>query len=190
MDKLSGKHWVTWADTHAKNSKELTSLNESFKTDVDAFIGALEKAGATVSVNATKRSDRRAYLFHWSWKIALEKCKPSDADLKVGVDIQWDHGNLAKSLAGAKEMVNSFRLAVPPRSNVAPSLTSNHIAGNAVDMTITWSGIIKVQNKRGKEISIPFDNNVNTNSVLHSVGESFGVLKHKSDAPHWSHNGR
>lgn len=190
MATKSGKSWVAWADTHAKNSSSVDDLEADFKTKAKAFIKALEDAGAAVKVSATRRSEKRAYLFHWSWKIALGKAKPSDATMMAGVDIEWDHGDAAKSKAAAKEMVNGFGLAVPPRSNVAPSLTSNHIAGKAIDMTITWKGTIKVKKKDGKSVDVKFVPKANSNTVLHTVGESYGVKKLKSDEPHWSHNGR
>lgn len=79
-------------------------------------------------------------------------------------------------------------LAIPPRSNVAPSLTSNHISGKAID--ITWSGKIVVKKKDGTPVELTCMNNANLNKKLHEVGESYSVKKHKSDAPHWSHNGR
>jgi len=190
MANKSGKYWVTWANTNAKNSNKIDDLEASFKTNVNAFIKALKDAGATVDVSTTKRSDKRAYLFHWSWKISQGKCKPSDPTKKAGVDIQWDHGDLAKSKAGALEMVNGFGLAVPPRSVLAPSMTSNHISGKAIDMTIKWTGIMKVKKKDGTEVQVAFSANVNTNTALHAVGESYGVKKLKNDAPHWSYNGR
>ena len=157
---------------------------------VKEFIAALEAAGATVTVGATKRSDKRAYLFHWSWKIYLDKCKPGDPPAKAGVEIQWDHGDLAASKQGAKEMVVGFGLSVPPASTVAPSLTSHHIAGRAIDMTIAWKGSIEVKSKAGLVVSVPFMANANANTKLHQVGESYGVKKLKTDAPHWSTDGR
>ena len=54
-----------------------------------------------------------------------------------GVDIEWDHGDLAQSQAGAQEMVDGFGLAVPPDSTVAPALMSHHIAGKAIDMKLS-----------------------------------------------------
>jgi hypothetical protein len=87
----SGKYWVTWANTHARNSDKLSDLEANFKNNVDAFKKALEDGGAVVKVTSTTRSDKRAYLFHWSWKIHLGKCQPKDASAKVGVDIEWDH---------------------------------------------------------------------------------------------------
>ena len=146
--------------------------------------------GAKITVTSTKRSKKRAYLFHWSWKISLNKCKASDATALAGVDIQWDHGDDKLSKAGAKEMVDGFGLAVPPSSTVAPSLSSNHITGKAIDMTIKWTGTLKVKKKDGTEISVPWMENANTNKKLHEVGASYGVKKHTSDKPHWSYNGR
>ncbi len=190
MEK-SGKNWVTWANTNAKNSSDISKLVDPFKSNVTAFIKALKEAGASVSVSSTRRSEKRAYLFHWSWKIYLEKAKPEDATKKAGVDIEWNHGDKAKSIAGAKEMVLGFGLAVPPNSKVAPSLTSNHISGKAIDMTITWKGTIEVARKGNpKKVKITYMPNANSNLELHKVGKSYGVIKHTSDRPHWSVTGR
>ncbi len=185
----SGKYWVDWANAHAKNSHNVDDLADPFKANVKAFIKALEDAGAKVKVSATKRDAKRAYLFHWSWLIALDKSKPSAATAMAGVDIEWDHGDAAKSKAGAKEMVDGFGLAVPPKSNDAPALASNHIAGKAIDMDITWTGDLKIKKKDGTVVSVPFMTNPNLNTKLHAVGESYGVKKLKTDAPHWSSDG-
>ena len=190
MSKKSGKYWVTWANSNAKNSNSVSDLESSFRSKVKAFIKALKDAGATVKISTTKRSAKRAYLFHWSWKISQGKCKLSDVKTKSGVDIEWDHGDDKSSKAGALEMVNGFGLAVPPRSNNPPSLASNHIAGKAIDMTIKWSGTIKVKKKNKTEVAVTYKPNVNTNTVLHTIGDSYGVKKLKTDAPHWSYNGR
>jgi hypothetical protein len=187
---LSGKAWVTWANTYAKNSDSVDDLVDPFKSHVKAFIKALEQHGADVKVRATRRDAKRAYLFHWSWMIALGKCKPSDATACAGVDIEWDHGELAKSQAAAQEMVSGFGLAVPPKSTVAPSLTSNHIAGKAIDMEITWKGTLHIPRQDGKVVSVPYTSNPNLNTALIGVGESYGVRKHRHDAPHWSVDGR
>lgn len=190
MPTKSGSYWVTWANAHAKNSSKVDDLAFSFRNNVKAFIKALKDAGAKVDVSTTKRHDKRAYLFHWSWKISQGKCKPSDAKKMIGVDIEWDHGDIRKSKVGALAMVTGFGLAVPPRSINPPSLISNHISGKAIDMTIKWTGTIKVKKKGGTEVSLIFKSNVNNNTELHKVGESYGVKKLKTDAPHWSFNGR
>ncbi len=186
---LSGKYWVTWANVHATNSTSLDDLDPKFREHLDDFIAALEEAGATVKVTATRRDAKRAYLFHWSWLIYLGRSRPKAATSRVGVDIEWDHGDLAKSKAGAKEMVTGFGLALPPKSKVAPALQSNHIAGKAVDMHITWDGKIAIKKKDGHEVNVSFMEDVNANTKLHQVGASYGVHKLTTDAPHWSVNG-
>ena len=189
MPIKSGLSWVGWANANAVNSKDIEDLEATFKQNVKDFKKALEDAGATVAVTATKRSKRRAYLFHWSWKIALGKSNAADATAMTGVDIQWDHGNAAQSKAGAQQMVTGFGLAVPPQSVNAPALTSRHIQGKAIDMNITWTGKIKVKNKTGQDVDVTFNTNVNQNTVLHAIGKSYGVIKLVSDAPHWSTDG-
>jgi hypothetical protein len=186
----SGKYWVKWADTHALNSNSLDELDPAFRRDVKAFKKALEDAGATVVVASTKRNIRRAYLFHWSWKIANKKCKAEEAKLRADVPIDWIHDTEEKSIEAAKEMTSGFRLAMPPKSNVAPSLSSNHIHGKAIDMKITWKNKINIKKRNGKTVEVTYIPNVNSNTQLHEVGKSYGVKKHLSDAPHWSHNGR
>lgn len=189
MPTKSGLTWITWANIHAKNTNDIEDLETGFKQNVKDFKKALEDAGATVSVTATKRSEKRAYLFHWSWKIALDKVKASEAGSMTGIDIEWDHGDVAKSKAGAQEMVTGFGLAVPPKSTNAPSLTSRHIEGKAIDMDITWTGKIKIKDKTGTEKEVTFSTNVNGNTALHAIGATYGVKKLTTDAPHWSTDG-
>ena len=186
----SGKSWVQWANLHAKNSTSVEDLDPSFKSSIKIFIKALEDAGATVTVSTTKRSAKRAYLFHWSWMISQGKCKAKDVSPMAGVDIDWDHGDDTKSKNAALEMVKGFHLAVPPNSINPPSLSSNHIAGKAIDMTIEWKDKIKVKKQDGKEVEVTYMENVNSNVDLHAVGASYGVKKLITDAPHWSFNGR
>lgn len=188
--KDSGKYWVTWANVHAKNSLKVDDLEANFKPKVEAFIKALEDGGATVNVKATKRNKKRAYLFHWSWKISLGKCNASDATALTGVDINWDHGDDTKSKAAAKELVTGFGLATPPKSVFPPSMTSNHIKGKAIDMDITWEGSITVKKKDGTDVPVDFNSDVGLNTTLHSIGESYGVKKLVKDAPHWSSDGK
>ncbi|CDH44798.1 hypothetical protein [Candidatus Contendibacter odensensis] len=137
----------------------------------------------------TKRDKKTAYLFHWSWRIALGKCQPTDPLDEPGVPIQWDHDNLAASKQGAQKMVNGFNLAVPPKSTNAPSLNSRHISGKAIDMYITWNGSITIKKKDGSSIAVTFMDNPNANTQLHQVGASYGVKKLATDAPHWSDTG-
>jgi hypothetical protein len=188
----SGIYWVTWASGHAQDSDSVDDLDDTFKTNVKAFIKALEDAGAKVTVINTLRNAKRAYLFHWCWLIGLDKAKASDATEMAGVDIEWDHGDAEKSKKGAKDMIDHFGLAVPPKSTDAPALDSRHIQGNAIDMEITWKDTIKIKKKDGKEgeeVSVEFMADVNKNTKLHDVGASYTVKKLTTDAPHWSTDG-
>jgi len=191
MPTKSGSFWVTWADTHANVSRNVEDLAEPFRSKAKAFIKALQDAGAQVTVTTTRRSAKRAYLFHWSWLVALGKSSAAEADRHPmpGVDIRWDHADDAASKAGAAQMVSGFGLAVPPKSTNAPSLTSNHIEGTAIDMAITWTGTIQVKKPDGTSVAIPFMTDVNRNTLLHAVGADYGVRKLVTDAPHWSERG-
>jgi hypothetical protein len=190
----SGKYWVTWADTNAKGSQDADDLEDSFKENAKTFIKALEDGKATVSVGETKRDEKRAYLYHWSWLIALDKAKPSAATAKTGVDIEWDHGDAAKSKAGAQEIVDGFGLAVPPKSTNAPALDSNHIRGKAIDITIKWTGKATFKKKDAKKddpgVEIDYKEDVNSNTQLIDLGKTYGLIKLTTDAPHWSVDGR
>ena len=73
----------------------------------------------------------------------------------------------SQSIKGAQEMVDGFNLVHEP------SLNSRHIPGLAIDMNITWTGTIKVRKKDGSNASIPYMINVNANTALHDVGESY-----------------
>ena len=189
MATKSGIYWVTWANAHAKNSNKVDDLEITFENGVKTFVKALTDAGATVDISTTKKVIKEHIFFTSLGK--LHKVSVTHLrQKKIAVDIEWDHGDLTKSKAGALEMVNGFGLAVPPRSINPPSLTSNHINGKAVDMTIKWTGTIKVKKKDRSEVSVTYSPNVNTNIVLHSIGVSYGVKKLKTDAPHWSYNGR
>lgn len=190
MDPRSGAHWVAWANVHARNSRRIEDLDAGFRRKAESFIEALVEAGARVEISTTRRSPKRAYLFHWSWKISQGRCKAAEAKPMAGVDIQWDHGDEHLSKAGALEMVRGFGLAVPPRSIYPPALTSNHISGRAIDMTISWNGTMRIEKQDGTVVPVAYMQAVNSNLALHAAGQSYGVWKLRSDAPHWSFNGR
>ena len=195
MGTKSGNFWITWANQNAQNSSSIDTLEPIFRINATNFINALRNAGATVNVQSTKRDPKRAYLFHWAWRICFDKTVNLSAIPSMqGVEIDWDHGdkdkNYKESIQGAGEMVTGFGLAVPPKSTVAPSLTSNHLIGKAIDMEISWNHKIKVKKPDGKELEVFFPSNPNTNENLIAVGKSYGVFKLRIDRPHWSFNGR
>ena len=190
MAEPSGRFWVSWANQNAPNSNQLDALAEPFRTSATAFVNALRNAGARVQINATRRHPKRAYLFHWCWKIGLGRAQASNAATEPGVDIQWDHGAQARSMAGAREMIDGFGLAVPPESNVPPARRSKHVLGTAIDMEVSWAGVLSVRSADGETVRLPFVAEVDANLALHELGAGYRVKKLVGDAPHWSDTGR
>jgi hypothetical protein len=180
---LSGGAWWDANQARFPNSSAIGDLAPSFRPKLAAFVQALRDAGASVSITAGNRHETRAYLMHFCWNVARGKVRPSAVPSKPGCDIQWNHGNDARSRAAAKEMERRFRIVHEP------SLTSNHIGGEAVDMTIGWAGTLRITDANGRIHALGVPRNGADNAGLHAVGRTFGVKKLVSDAPHWSLTG-
>ena len=180
--RLSGAAWWHANEARYSNSADLAALDAGFAAKARAFVAALKQAGATVKVSATRRHAVRAYLMHFSWRVANGSVKAADVRAEPDCTIVWDHGNDARSRSAAQQMVDLFQIVFQP------SLTSHHIAGLAVDMTIGWTGTLSIHDAAGKTVALtsPRDG---THPGLHTVGASFGVIKLLSDPPHWSVDG-
>jgi peptidoglycan hydrolase-like protein with peptidoglycan-binding domain len=185
--KLSGVYWVSQFPT----SRSIDSLVTPFRNNVVRFVDALQKAGASVSIAATRRPPERAYLMHYAWRIVNEGLSPEAVPPYPGVDIQWAHTDnggkvdLAAARAAAQEMVSAYAL------KYKPSLTSNHIKGTAIDMTIAWLGNLVIRDGSGGAVkTIASSPRTGAdNHDLWAVGASYGVIKLASDPPHWSDDG-
>lgn len=77
---LSGHRWVS----QYLGANRLQDLRQPFRGHAEAFVGALRAAGASVTINATYRHPRRAYLMHWCWKIAKNRVSPEDVPAMDG----------------------------------------------------------------------------------------------------------
>ena len=175
--RLSGARWWHANEARYPNSSSLDDLAPGFREQATSFVAALRAGGATVRVSATRRNATRAKLMHYSWTVAHGQTAPDKVPAIPGCDIVWDHGDVAISRAAAREMARLFHIAYKP------SLTSNHIRGTAVDMTITRPAKFSMTNKAGKTVS------VGSSADLHAVGASYGVHKLLADPPHWSADG-
>lgn len=180
--KLSGADW--WKANQGKyaNSAALSDLAPAFRDKAKAFVTALRDAGATVTIGATRRNRTRAWLIHHCFMIAKGQMEPADVPRNPACDIVWDHGDAAKSRQGAQEMADLFSIVY------LPSLTSRHIEGNAIDMTIAWAGTLKIKDADGNRVSLDAPRS-GDNRALHKIGKSYGVIKLLSDPPHWSSDG-
>jgi hypothetical protein len=182
---LSGAAWVVKFPT----STSTADLVDPFKGNVDAFIAALRKAGATVTISATLRPAERAYLMHWSFRVAKGGYDPTKVPAMTGVDIDWVHRDVKKqvdraaSKAAALEMVKGYGIVY------GPALRSRHTEGKAIDMTISWPKELTLTPPKGTPVTIKSKPRSGGNTDLHAVGKAFGVIKLVSDPPHWSSDG-
>jgi hypothetical protein len=127
---------------------------------------------------------------HWAWKIAKENYDARKVSPKSGVNIEWWHGDQARSKAAAEDMVDGYEIN---NLNVAPSLTSRHIEGKAIDMSISWQGDLKIKNEDGTGVTIKSTPRDGSNTDLIKVGKTYGVIHFTDvtkDVPHWSTDGR
>jgi len=182
---LSGAAWVAKFPTGTTTA----DLVDPFKTKAIAFIAALRAAGATVTISATLRPPERAYLMHWSFRIAKQGYDPATVPAMTGVDIEWVHRDAKKqvdraaSKAAALAMVNGYGIVY------RPALRSRHTEGNAIDMNISWQTSLVVTPPKGTAVTIKSKPRDGGNTELHAVGRAFGVIKLVSDPPHWSSDG-
>jgi hypothetical protein len=176
----SGPEWCKKFPTSA----DVRDLSSAFGPKWAAFEACLKAGGASVSVTATRRPQARAYLMHWSWMVAKGRCKPEDVPPHEGVDIKWDH---ADAVEAAKDMVETY--GISPTLPYPPSLDSNHIRGDAIDCEIHWKGThLFLKDAHGNQVSVDGEPGC-MNHKLWEVGAGFGVIKLKTDKPHWSLNG-
>jgi len=188
---LSGRQWVNQYPT----SRSTTDLSAAFRSKADNFLSALRTAGASVSITATLRPRERAMLMHLAWKVAKGTMTPAEATTHcedgmlvkgqlTKVPINWVHATDAESKQAAKDMVQGYGLVHPA------SLGSNHIVGDAIDLSISWNGNLSIVNGSGQTVVISTTPRTGAdNTQLHDVGKSYGVLKLVSDRPHWSRTG-
>lgn len=185
QNELSGSQWVN----RFPGSSSTDELTEEFRTSVDNFVSAMRNAGATVTISATYRPPERAYLMHWSWKIVKQNTAPASVPAMDGVQIDWDHGDNAASVAAARAMVNGYGIQ---NLNVPPALSSRHTERRAIDMSISWSGTLRIENASGTNVEIATTPRTGMNTQLQDVGRTYGVIKFvggESDRPHWSSDG-
>ncbi|HEX4810477.1 MAG TPA: hypothetical protein VH325_16180 [Bryobacteraceae bacterium] len=185
MPTLSGSSWVN----QFPNSSSPDDLTEPFRANAKNFLAALNTAGASVSISSTLRPAKRAFLMHYSYKIAKSGLDPSAAPAMAGVDINWVHTgangkpDITASRKAANDMVSGYGIVY------APALTSRHTEGKAIDMDISWSGELTIAKADGKSVTIKSSPRTGANTDLQTVGASYGVHKLATDPPHWSSDG-
>lgn len=183
-------------------SQDTADLVQPFRGNVERFLSALRAAGAGVHIQTTFRPAKRAYLMHFAFdiskgKIAADKVPPFDPSVvpaddpnKGPLEIDWVHTNaqgkpdLAAARKVAGQMVAAYRIVF------GPAFPTRHSARRAIDMSITWSGPLKIVDGNGQTVTIATTPRTGAdNKQLHAIGATYGVLKLVADRPHWSDNG-
>ncbi|SDD67964.1 hypothetical protein SAMN05428966_105150 [Massilia sp. PDC64] len=176
---LSGAAWEAQFPT----SKSLNDLTPAFEKKVSKFIDALKAAGVRVRISATYRPKERAYLMHYSCKIADGTISPDKVPPMDGVNIEWAHKDSSGKLdvrasrAAARAMKEAYVIRYPA------ALTSRHTQRRAIDMTITGYANKTVKDANDNDVKLADEND------LFALGATYGVVKLKTDPPHWSDDG-
>jgi len=190
----SGLVWVS----RYPGSKKIADLSQPFRGKADGFVKALRAAGARVHISATLRPPERAWLMHYSWRIANKGLDPATVPAKTGIDICWLHRNSngtrdkAASVAAAKRMSGPSGYGISPKLKYPPALNSNHTRGEAIDMDITWTGTLNIATPSGKIVSITTTPRTGAGNVQlwNFAGKHYDVHKLRvGDPPHWSDDG-
>jgi hypothetical protein len=207
--RLSGKHWQKIADEKWSDPLSKDKLSDDFKPKVTAFLKMLTDNGIKHEVTASLRPPQRSYLFHYCLEIASGREKdPKNVPKETGVDINWDHGDLAKSKAAAEELATAFGLSA---TGVAAH-PSNHNKGDAIDLKFDFSKNTKDGKNAlaymldGKDVKreIQIDDEATIGKKasdktianiedreLSKAGADFGLMRQiDNDIVHWSLTGR
>jgi hypothetical protein len=172
-----------WGDAFPV-SASLRDLHVNFGTQVRRFIEGLEEAGATVEILTTRWSPEAAYLMHWAWRIAKENYDPRRVPAMKGVDIAWWHGDVHASKEAAQEMVEAYNMDT---RKVAPPLDSPHIQGNAIDMSISWEGVLQIKDLGGVPHLVASEPGDGANRELLAVAETYGLVPAADFTENWLH---
>lgn len=198
-----------WADEFP-GSNSPDDLVEPFRANVQNFLSALfiasldfPQAELTWEISSTLRPAKRAYLMHHAARLAvLDEDFVSVPSFNPGsvatgidpytgrLDIGWAHYDangdldLEESTAAVLAMVSAYGIVYPP------ALLSRHTRGLAMDIKITWKESFNVRLPGGTFFFIPKNPGNGADSQdLWSVGAAYGVVKLRSDPPHWSNDG-
>jgi len=171
--ELSGVQWVPRFPT----SVDIADLIEPFRSNVNAFFGAIYAAGGATTISATYRPAERAYLMHYAASLANGAIAAASIPPMAGVNIEWVHPTENLSVAAAAAMAAGYNIVHPP------ALVSNHTRRTAIDVTIRNIVGHTIIDATAATVAI------SRLSDLNPVGASFGVIKLVGDPPHWSHDG-
>lgn len=177
--QLSGANWWQQNGARFADSTDTVSLMPAFAASVDAFVAALERAGAYVSISATKRSAELAWVMRTAGDIARNTIEPHQVEPDPTVGILWNHGDPQRSQDAAEEMVQMFG------GVEAPAIDSPELTGTAIAMDVRWYAPIAVRDAWGAVVPLDRPRLGARCPDLHRVGRSYGVVKTPFDPLRW-----
>ncbi|HVU21749.1 MAG TPA: hypothetical protein VHE09_13540 [Rhizomicrobium sp.] len=180
MPEPSGPQWCARFPTSVSPG----DLLSDFRDRVLAFISAMKRGGASVSIAATYRPPERAYLMHWCCMVADSGQDPAAVPPMKGVSIDWTcAGSVLTARKNSAAMKKGYAIQYPA------ALASRHTQRRAIDMTIRWKDTLSIRDFNGKLWKIASSPRSGSNPDLIKVGATFGVIKLVTDPPHWSDDG-
>ena len=107
---------------------------------------------------------------HYCHKVAYNNITPQQAQQatqKENIPINWVHtdfsGNYSEKISREKALEMVKKLMV---EHIQLLLTSHHVRGNAIDITITWQSSFTIKDKTGEIHTIDIPRNGATNPQL------------------------
>lgn len=183
----SGASWVATANSQGwTDSTDFSTFNGTWGPKARAFVEGLRNNGADVTVTAGLRHPNRATLMHYAWHVAAgsKTAAAANADCRArGIAIEWDHGDATRTRSAANALKNAFGLVH------AAALTSNHIAGLAMDLNIRSVPRSLTMNGKTYQSGGKGNGTLDEDKVDH-IGRDMGVIWFGSgDWVHWSVDG-
>lgn len=183
--ELSGAQWCA----RFPRSASIVTLQPKFQLAVSSFLWALDQAGATYTIHNTFRPLEACYLMRNAWLIWKKIIKPEAVNPYPGVLIEWVHDTPEKSIDAARRMCAGYQTL---GLQDAPAAESNHSKGLAIDMSISWTGSLRINDATDKVVAIDTAPRDSMNVALWALGATYGVKRYHNpahDRPHWSWNG-
>jgi hypothetical protein len=155
-DEVKTESSAEWTERYPE-SADIDDLDDKLSVGTENFINVVEDAGADVEIIRTLVPPERAYLMHWSYRIAKEGFNPDLVPYMEDVDIRWSHDDPKLSRQAAWEMVNSYAIS---DLKAPPALVSPYTLGQVISMSIRWFSPLTVNRHQDDEYIIedfPFD---------------------------------
>lgn len=177
--EASGVHWCA----RFQPSTSIDDLAEPFRTNVRAFLGAVDAAGLDPHIITTLRPDERAYLMAMAYRISKGVDPHRIRTVHANVPVSWVHydstgtADIAASRQAATDMVLQYDIG-----STGAAYPSKHSEGTALDMAIEIPAPVMIRNRSNRVIR------VKTQQQLTAVAHTYGIIR-LGTSNHWSLSG-